>query len=132
MSQGQYEFTSRENETIKKTATWSLALAGASLVMTIVHLVFSLIGADLSGSSLRLLVFDVGPGLVSAACYAAAALLFGIIGGSLRNVISTQGNDLMHVMRVLDMLHRVFVLRIALVFLTVLAVVVVIFTGEGF
>jgi hypothetical protein len=124
-----YEFTSRENETIGRAATWSLALAGASLAMTIVHLVFAVVGVDLTGSSLRLLVFDIGPGLVSAGCYAAVALLFGVVGGSLRSVISTQGNDLKHMLKVLDMLHRIFVLRIALVFLTIIAVVAVIATG---
>jgi hypothetical protein len=124
-----YEFTSRENETISRAATWSLALAGASLAMTIVHLVFAVVGVDLTGSSLRLLVFDIGPGLVSAGCYAAVALLFGVVGGSLRSVVSTQGNDLKHMLKVLDMLHRIFVLRIALVFLTIIAVVAVIATG---
>jgi hypothetical protein len=127
--QDAYEFSSRENETIGKAATWSLALAGASLAMTIAHLVFALVGVDLTGSSFRLIVFDVGPGLVSAGCYAAAAFLFAIIGGSLRSVVSTQGNDLKHMLKVLDMLHRIFVLRIALVFLTVLAVVGVIALG---
>jgi hypothetical protein len=57
------------------------------------------------------------------------ALLFGVVGGSLRSVISTQGNDLKHMLKVLDMLHRIFVLRIALVFLTIIAVVAVIATG---
>jgi hypothetical protein len=129
---GAYEFTSRENEIIGKAATWSLALAGASLVMTIVHLVFALVGTDLAGSSITLLVFDMGAGVVSASCYLAAAILFAIVGGALRRVVSTQGNDLQHMLKALDTLHRIFVLRIALVFLTVLAVAAVIATGEGF
>lgn len=126
-----YEFTGRENETIGKAATWSLALAGASFIMVIVHLIFAVVGADLKGSSLRLLVFDMGAGVVAAACYLAAAALFAIAGGALRRVVSTQGNDLKHMLKVLDTLHRIFVLRIALVFLTVIAVVAVIATGEG-
>jgi hypothetical protein len=129
---GAYEFTSRENETIGKAATWSLALAGASFVMTIVHLIFALVGTDLAGSSITLLVFDMGAGVVSASCYLAAAILFAIVGGALRRVVSTQGNDLQHMLKALDTLHRIFVLRIALVFLTVLAVAAVIATGEGF
>ena len=126
-----YEFSSRENETIAKTATWSLALAGASFLMVVVHIVFSLRGTELKGSSLRLLVFDMGAGLVSASCYLAAAILFTIVGLALRSVVSTQGNDLKHMLKVLDTLHRIFVVRIALVFLTVLAVVAVIATGQG-
>ena len=127
-----YEFTGRENETIAKAGTWSLALAGASLLMVVVHLIFAIRGTDIAGSSLRLLVFDMGAGVVSATCYLAAAILFAIVGGALRSVVSTQGNDLKHMLKVLDTLHRIFVLRIALVFLTVIAVAAVIATGEGF
>ena len=54
------------------------------------------------------------------------------MGGALKSVVSTQGNDLKHMLKVLDTLHRIFVLRIALVFLTIIAVVAVIVTGEGF
>jgi hypothetical protein len=130
--QDAYEFGDRENQTIGKAATWSLALAGASLVMVVVHLVFALVGVELAGTALRLLVFDMGAGVVAASCYLAAAILFAIIGGALRSVVTTQGNDLKHMMKALDTLHRIFVLRIALVFLTVIAVVAVIATGEGF
>src|SRR5262245_7809095 len=125
-----YEFTSRENEIIGKAGTWSFALAGASFVMVIVHLAFAVVGTDLAGTSLRLLVFDLGAGVVAASCYLAAAILFAITGGALRRVVSTQGNDLKHMLKALDTLHRIFVLRIALVFLTVLAVVAVIATSE--
>jgi hypothetical protein len=128
--QDAYEFTGRENQIIGKAATWAFALGGASLVMVFVHLVFAIVGTDLAGSSIQLLVFDMGAGVVSAGCYAAAAILFAITGGALRRVVSTQGNDLKHMLKGLDTLHRIFVLRIALVFLTVLAVVVVIATGE--
>ena len=131
MSQDAYEFTSRENETIGKAATWSLALAGASSIMVIVHIVFALIGIDLRGTSLRLIIFDVGAGVVSASCYLMAAVLFAVAGGALRRVVRTQGNDLQHMLKALDTLHRIFVLRIMLVFLTVLAVVAVIAVGEG-
>ena len=126
-----YEFTSRENATIGKAATWSLALAGASLAMVIVHLIFAVVGTEFAGSSLRLLVFDMGAGVVSASCYLAAVILFAVTGGALRRVVSTQGDDLKHMLKVMDTLHRIFLLRIALVFLTVLAVVAVIATGEG-
>jgi hypothetical protein len=127
----QYEFTSRENETIGKTATWSLALAVASFIMAIVHLAFAFTGAELSDTSIELLFFDVGAGVASASCYLAAGILFVIVGGALRRVVSTEGNDLTHMLKALDTLHRIFVLRIALVFLTVLAVVAVIAIGEG-
>jgi hypothetical protein len=126
-----YEFNSRENEIIGKAATWSLALAGASFVMVVVHLLFAVVGTDFAGTSLRLLVFDMGAGVVSASCYLVAAVLFAVTGGALRRVVTTQGDDLKHMLKVLDTLHRIFVLRIALVFLTVLAVVAVIATGEG-
>jgi len=126
-----YEFTSRENETIGKAASWSLALAGASFIMVIVHLIFALVGSQLTGTSLRLLVFDMGAGVVSASCYLAAAILFAFAGSALRRVVRTQGNDLQHMLKALDTLHRIFVLRIALVFLTVIAVAAVIATGEG-
>jgi hypothetical protein len=127
----QYEFTSRENETIGKTATWSLALAVASFIMAIVHLAFAFTGAELSDTSIELLFFDVGAGVASASCYLAAGILFVIVGGALRRVVRTEGNDLTHMLKALDTLHRIFVLRIALVFLTVLAVVAVIAIGEG-
>ena len=127
-----YEFSSRENEVIGKAATWSLALAGASVLMTVVHLVFAFMGTDLKGSSFKLLVFDLGAGVVAAGCYLVAAILFAVVGGALKSVVSTQGNDLKHMLKVLDTLHRIFVLRIALVFLTIIAVVAVIVTGEGF
>jgi hypothetical protein len=127
-----YEFTGRENELVGKAGTWSLALAGASFLMMVVHLIYAIDGTDLAGSSLRLLVFDMGAGVVSASCYLAAAALFALLGTALRRVVSTQGNDLKHMLKALDTLHRIFVLRIALVFLTVIAVAAVIATGEGF
>jgi hypothetical protein len=99
--------------------------------MVIVHMVFALMGVDLSDTSLELLVFDMGAGVVSASCYLVAAILFAITGSALRRVVSTQGNDLKHMLKALDTLHRIFVLRIALVFLTVIAVVAVIAVGEG-
>jgi hypothetical protein len=126
-----YEFTTRENETIGKAATWSLALAGASFVMVIVHLAVALIGTELTDTSLELLVFDMGAGVVSASCYLAAAILFAIVGSALRRVVKTEGSDLKNMMRALDTIHRIFVIRIALVFLTVIAVVAVIAIGEG-
>ena len=129
---GAYEFSNRENEIIGKAGTWSLALAGASLVMTFVHLGFAFWGTDLAGSSLSLIVFDMGAGVVAAGCYLVAAILFSVVGGALKRVVSTQGNDLQHMLKALDTLHRIFVVRIALVFLTVIAVVAVIATGEGF
>jgi hypothetical protein len=129
--QDAYEFTSRENEIIGKAATWSLRLAVASFVMVVVHLVFAIVGTDFAGTSFRLLVFDMGAGVVSASCYLAAGVLFAVTAGALRRVVDTQGDDLKHMLKVLDTLHRIFVLRIALVFLTVIAVVAVIATGEG-
>ena len=129
--QDAYEFTARENETIGKAATWALALAGASFVMVIVHLVFAFLDTDLADSSFSLLIFDMGAGLVSASCYLAAGILFGIAGSALRRVVHTQGSDLKHILKALDTLHRIFVIRIALVFLTVIAVVAVIAIGEG-
>ena len=127
-----YEFTARENETIGKAGTWSLALAGVSFLMMLVHLAFAVVGTDFSGTSWRLLLFDMGAGVVSATCYLVATILFGIVGGALRSVVSTRGNDLKHMLKVLDTLHRIFVLRIALVFLTVIAVAAVIATSEAF
>lgn len=129
--QDAYEFTARENETIGKAATWSLALAGVSFVMVIVHLVVAFVGTNLSDTSLALIVFDMGAGVASASCYLAAAVLFGVVGGALRRVVTTEGNDLKNMMKALTTLHRIFVLRIALVFLTVIAVVAVIAVGEG-
>lgn len=129
--QDAYEFTSRENETIGKTATWSLALAGASLVMVVVHLVFAFVGTDFSDSTFSLLIFDMGAGVASASCYLAAAILFGIVGSALRRVVHTEGSDLKHMLKALDTLHRIFVIRIGLVFVTVMAVVAVIAIGEG-
>ena len=126
-----YEFTGRENQVIARAASWSLALAAVSFVMVLVHLAFALIGTDLTNTSLELIVFDLGAGVVSASCYLAAAVLFGVAGGALRSVVRTQGSDLKHMLRALDTLHRTFVLRIALVFLTVIAVVAVIAIGEG-
>lgn len=130
--QAAYEFTSRENETIGKAATWALALAGASFIMVAVHLAFVFTGGtELADTTLELLVFDVGAGVVSASCYLAAGVLFAIVGGALRRVVTTQGNDLKNMLKALDTLHRIFVIRIALVFLTVIAVVAVIAIGEG-
>ena len=129
--QDAYEFSSRENQTIGKAATWALALAGMSFVMVIVHLVVALVGTDLTDSSLTLIVFDLGAGVASASCYLAAAVLFGVVGLALRRVVTTEGNDLQNMMKALVTLHRIFVIRIALVFLTVLAVVAVIAIGEG-
>jgi hypothetical protein len=126
-----YEFTSRENETIAKAGTWCLALAGASFVMVIVHVLFALVGTELSDTSLELLVFDMGGGVVSGSCYMAATILFGSAGSAFRRVVRTQGSDLRHMLAALDTLHRIFVVRIALVFLTVIAMVAVIAVGEG-
>ena len=130
-SQDAYEFTSRENGTIGKAATWARALAGASFIMVVVHLVFAFVGTDLAGTSIQLLLFDVGAGVVAASCYLLAGILFAVVGGALRRVVDTEGSDLKNMLKALDTLHRIFVLRIALVFLTVLAVVAVIAVGEG-
>ncbi|MEQ9321742.1 MAG: hypothetical protein RIF41_21420 [Polyangiaceae bacterium] len=129
--QDAYEFTDRENQTIGKAATWSLALAGASFVMVIVHLVVAFSGAQLAETSFQLLVFDVGAGVVSASCYLAAGVLFAIVGSALRTVVKTEGSDLRNMMKALTTLHRIFVVRIVLVFLTVVAVVAVVAVGEG-
>jgi hypothetical protein len=129
--QDAYEFTSRENETIGKAATWARALAGASLIMGLVHLVFAFVGTDLANTSFELLVFDLGAGVTAASCYLAAGVLFAIVGSALRRVVHTQGNDLKNMLKALDTLHRIFVIRIALVFVTVIAVVAVIAIGEG-
>jgi hypothetical protein len=129
--QDAYEFTSRENETIGKAATWALALAGASFIMVIVHLVFAFLGTDFADSAFTLLIFDMGAGVVSASCYLAAGILFAVAGTALRRVVNTEGSDLKHMLKALDTLHRIFVIRIALVFLTVMAVVAVIAIGEG-
>ncbi len=126
-----YEFTSRENETIGKAATWAMALAGASFVMVAVHLAFAFIGTDLADSSATLLVFDLGAGLVSASCYLVAGTLFAVVSAGLRRVVNTEGNDLKNMLKALNTLHWIFVIRIALVFLTVLAVAAVIALGEG-
>jgi hypothetical protein len=126
-----YEFTSRENETIGKAATWSRALAGASFIMVVVHMVFALVGTDFADTSIQLLLFDMGAGLAAASCYLAAGILFAIVGGSLRRVVDTEGSDLTNMLKALDTLHRIFVIRIALVFVTVVAVVAVIAIGEG-
>ena len=115
--QDAYEFTDRENQTIGKAATWSLALAGASFVMVIVHLVVAFSGAQLAETSFQLLVFDVGAGVVSASCYLAAGVLFAIVGSALRTVVKTEGSDLRNMMKALTTLHRIFVVRIVLVFL---------------
>jgi hypothetical protein len=130
-SRDAYEFTARENDTIGKAATWAHALAGASFLMVAIHLAFAFIGTDFESSSLELLVFDWGAGVASATCYLAAAILFAVAGSALRRVVKTEGSDLTHLLKALDTLHRIFVVRIALVFLTVLAVVAVIFIGEG-
>jgi hypothetical protein len=129
--QDAYEFSARENETIGKAAKWAMALAGASFVMTIVHLVVAFMGTDISGISLQLLIFDTGAGVVSASCYLAAGALFAVVGGALRRVVNTEGSDLKNMLKALDTLHRIFVIRIALVFLTVMAVVAVIAVGEN-
>ncbi len=129
--QDAYEFTDRENQTIGKAATWSLALAGASFVMVIVHLVVAFSGAQLAETSFQLLVFDVGAGVVSASCYLAAGVLFAIVGSALRTVVKTEGSDLRNMMAALSALHRFFLVRLVLVFLTVVAVVAVVAVGEG-
>ena len=129
--QDAYEFTGRENETIGKTAKWARLLAGASFIMVVVHLVFAFVGTDMSNTSLQLLLFDVGAGVVAASCYLLAGILFIVVGSALRRVVDTEGSDLQNMLKALDTLHRIFVIRIALVFLTVLAVVAVIAIGEG-
>jgi len=129
--QDAYEFTSGNNETIGKAAKWALALAGASFIMVAVHLVFALVGTDFADSSVELLVFDMGAGVASATCYLAAGILFAIVGSALRRVVNTEGSDLQNMMKALDTLHRIFVIRMALVFVTVIAVVAVIMIGEG-
>lgn len=131
--QDAYEFTDRENQTIGKAAKWAQVLAGASFVMVVLHLVFAFTGGgDLADSTIALIFFDVGAGVVSASCYLAVGLLFFIAGAALKRVVTTEGRDLTNMLKALDTLHRVFVVRIALVFLTVLAVVAVVAIGEGF
>ena len=131
-SQDAYEFTSRENQVIGKAATWALALSGASFVMVAIHLTFALVGGgDFKDTGLSILVFDFGAGIVSAACYLVVCVLGVVAGNAFRRVVNTEGSDLKHMMKALDTLHMIFVLRIGLVFLTVIAIVGVIAIGEG-
>lgn len=129
--QDAYEFSDRENVTIGKAASWAVALAGASFVMVVVHIAFAFIGTDLANSSATLLIFDVGAGLVAASCYLVAGALFAVVATGLRRVVNTQGSDLKNMLKALNTLHWIFVIRIALVFLTVLAVTAVVAFGEG-
>jgi hypothetical protein len=132
MQQDAYEFSDRENLTIGKTAKWARLLAIASFVMVLVHLGFAFEDPSrLEFSSLTLLVFDLGAGVVAALTYLTAGVLFLVVASALQRVVDTQGSDLMNMRKALDTLHRIFVLRIALVFLTIMAVVVVIAIGEG-
>lgn len=127
-----YEFSDRENLTIAKAAKWARLLAIASFVMVAIHLAFAFEDPGrLEFSSLTLLIFDLGAGLVAALTYLVAGVLFLVAAGAFQRVVDTQGSDLMNMRKALDTLHRIFVLRIALVFITVMAVVVVIAIGEG-
>ncbi len=127
-----YEFSDRENQTIAKAAKWARLLAIASFVMVAIHLGFAFEDPGrLEFSSLTLLIFDLGAGLVAALTYLVAGALFLVTAAAFQRVVDTQGSDLLNMRKALDTLHRIFVLRIALVFITVMAVVVVIAIGEG-
>lgn len=98
-----YEFSERENQTIKKASTWAIILAIVILIQAGLGAVQNLIQANICGAIIGF----------------AVALVIGIAfykaGTSLKAVVETEGCDTLHMMEAIDKLGTAFLVRIIVV-----------------
>lgn len=100
---GQYEFNETENATIGKTA-------GRARTWGIIAIIIGAIEV-LSGFA-----FFVSPGLLLNFFTGIVQIVIGVtflgVGGSLKSVVTTQGNDLEHMMQALNKISTAFMIQI--------------------
>lgn len=100
---GNYEFNDTENAIIEKTASRAKLWGWISAVLGVCQILGGTCGALAS------------PGLVMYLPYGIVALIVGIsfvgVGNSLRQVVNTQGSDVMHMMQALQKLGGAFLVQ---------------------
>ena len=100
----QYEFSGEQNTTLETVGRWAKALG----ILMFVQAGFAVFGSNHLGA-----LVDIGLGL----------LLFGG-GTSLGAVVTTQGNDVQHLMQALDKLSTLFAIRVGFgIFFIVVAMI---------
>ena len=116
-----HEFGPYENEIIGKAGKW----IGYWSWIAIFSGIAMGVGALISGE-------DVAGGLIMGAVYVFVGIYFRGGAAAMKEVVSTQGNDVQHLMTALDRLASAFKVMVLLVFIgVVLAVAIGILAGIG-
>ncbi|MDX1493816.1 MAG: hypothetical protein R3253_07155 [Longimicrobiales bacterium] len=119
-----HEFGPHENEVIGSAAKWIGYWSWIAIISGILMGLGGLVGEDPIG------------GLIMGAIYVIVGAYFRGAAASMREVVSTAGNDVAHLMTALDKLAAAFKVMVLLVFIgvvlaTVVAVVVAVGAGLG-
>ncbi len=93
-----YEFSHRENSVVGRTALWATLLGVVLLVEAALKLL------DIATNPLGTLVTIVVSGIIGAS--------FVLGGTALKKVVSTEGDDIVHLLDALTQLTRAFTIRI--------------------
>jgi hypothetical protein len=101
-----YEFTEPENSIVGSCATWTMVLG----IIEILEGASKLVGKN--SSTLGLVV------------HVAMGIMLIVASQSLRKVVTTQGQDIPHLMKALDNFGQVLLIRIVLLILALVLVVV--------
>ncbi len=118
---GSHEFGSRENEIIGRAATWIGYWSWIAILSGILSGLGGLVSEDPIGS------------LIMGTIYVIVGAYFRGAATSMRDVVSTAGNDVDHLMTALDRLSSAFKVMVLLVFIgVVLALLVAIILAVGF
>lgn len=99
-----YEFTGHENQTIEKVATWAKALAITLFVVGAINVVTALVNGSFGLGTILGLILNIVVGV-----------MFLQSGQAFSRVVSSQGQDIVHLMSALKNLSAVFLIRIILV-----------------
>lgn len=118
---GAHEFGARENEVIERAATWIGYWSWIAIISGVLSGLGGLVSEDPVGS------------LIMGTIYVIVGAYFRGAATSMKEVVSTAGNDVDHLMTALDRLSSAFKVMVLLVFIgVVLALLVAIILAVGF
>lgn len=115
-----HEFGPHENEVIRSAAKWIGYWSWIAIISGVLLGVGGLVGEDPIG------------GLIMGTIYVIVGAYFRGAAGSMKEVVSTAGNDVAHLMTALDKLSAAFKVMVLLVFIgVVLATLVAVLVAVG-
>lgn len=118
---GSHEFGPSENEVIDRAATWIGYWSWIAILSGILSGLGGLVSEDPIGS------------LIMGTIYVIVGAYFRGAAASMKEVVSTAGNDVAHLMTALDRLSSAFKVMVLLVFIgVVLALLVAVILAVGF